>query len=257
MLTVFTWVSMVGYIKHTENKEHHTMTSVLMAVTAARHWTLTDGTRHPTGFWAEEFVAPYDIFTAAGFDVTVAAPGAETPIVDELSLGLTGGILPHTVKKFRARLEELAPVLENPSDLHAINQEDYDLVFYPGGHGPMEDLAVDEISGKILTDRLASGRPLALLCHAPAALLATVDADGNTPFAGKRVTGLSNPEELINSFAKKAPWLLEDKLKEIGADYTKAKIPFRPHVIQDGNLYTGQNPQSSKKLAETLVSALS
>ncbi|HIW90420.1 MAG TPA: type 1 glutamine amidotransferase domain-containing protein [Candidatus Corynebacterium avicola] len=233
------------------------MTTVLMAVTAARHWTLTDGTKHPTGFWAVEFLAPYDIFTGAGFDVTVATPGAATPVVDELSLGLTGGILPHTVKKFRARLEELTDVLENPSDLHTVNQEDYDLVFYPGGHGPMEDLAVDEVSGKILSDRLASGRPLALLCHAPAALLATVDEDGTTPFAGKQVTGLSNREELINSFAKKAPWLVEDKLKEVGVDYSKALLPFRPHVIRDGNLYTGQNPQSSKKLAETLVSALS
>ncbi|MEY8566546.1 type 1 glutamine amidotransferase domain-containing protein [Corynebacterium sp.] len=236
------------------------MTNVLMAVTAARHWTLTDGTRHPTGFWAEEFLVPYETFTAAGYDVTVATPGAATPIVDELSLGLSGGILPHTVKKFRAKLEDLAPVLENPADLHSVTTDDldgYDLVFYPGGHGPMEDLAVDRISGRILTDRLASGRPLALLCHAPAALLATVDEDGSTPFAGRHVTGLSNREELINSFAKKAPWLLEDKLKEIGTDYDKALIPFRPHVVRDGNLYTGQNPQSSRKLAETLVSTLS
>jgi putative intracellular protease/amidase len=235
------------------------MTNVLMVVTAARHWTLIDGTEHPTGFWAEEFLVPYEIFTAAGFDITVATPGAATPVVDELSLGLTGGVLPHTVKKFRARLEELAPVLDNPTDLHALTADDvdsYDLVFYPGGHGPMEDLAGDRLSGRILTDRLASGRPLALLCHAPAALLATVDKDGTTPFAGRRVTGLSNREELINSFAKKAPWLLEDRLREIGTDYDKALIPFRPHVVRDGNLYTGQNPQSSKKLAETLVAAV-
>lgn len=233
------------------------MTSVLMAVTAARHWTLTDGTKHPTGFWAEEFLTPYDIFTNAGFSITVATPGAVAPVVDELSLGITGGVLPHTVKKFRAQLDALAPVLNNPVDLHSIDQASYDLIFYPGGHGPMEDLAVDPISGTILTERLASGRPLALLCHAPAALLATVDSNGDTPFAGKHLTGLSNREELVNSFAKKAPWLLEGRLKEIGTDYDKALIPFRPHVVQDGNLYTGQNPQSSKKLAETLVAALS
>lgn len=233
------------------------MTAVLMAVTAARHWTLTDGTRHPTGFWAEEFLVPYGIFTDAGFDITVATPGAATPVVDELSLGLTGGVLPHTVKKFRTRLADLTPVLDNPADLHAVNQDDYNLVFYPGGHGPMEDLAVDSVSGTILTERLTSGRPLALLCHAPAALLATVDNNGETPFAGKHVTGLSNREELVNSFAKKAPWLLEDKLREIGTDYDKALIPFRPHVVRDGNLFTGQNPQSSKKLATTLVNVLS
>lgn len=235
------------------------MTSILMVVTAARHWTLTDGTEHPTGFWAEEFLVPYGIFTGAGFDVTVATPGAATPVVDELSLGLTGGVLPHTARKFRATLEELAPVLENTADLHAVADDDvdsYDLVFYPGGHGPMEDLAVDRLSGRILTHRLASDRPLALLCHAPAALLATVEDDGTTPVAGRHVTGLSNREELVNSFAKKAPWLLEDKLKEIGTDYDKALIPFRPHVVRDGSLFTGQNPQSSKKLAETLVATL-
>lgn len=233
------------------------MTTVLIAVSAARYWTLSDGTQHPTGFWAEELIVPYDIFSDAGYSITVATPGAVAPVVDELSLGLTGGVMPHTAKKYRLRLGELAPVLADPIDLHSVNQDDYDLVFYPGGHGPMEDLAVDEASGKLLKDRLVSGRLLALLCHAPAALLATVDAKGETPFSGRHLTGLSNREELVNSFSKKAPWLLEDRLKEIGVDYDKALLPFRPYVVRDENLYTGQNPQSSKKLAEALVAALS
>lgn len=121
----------------------------------------------------------------------------------------------------------------------------------------MEDLAVDKIAGAQLNERLASGKALALLCHAPAAILATVDQDGASPFAGRKLTGLSNREELLNSFAKKAPWLLEDRLKELGAGYEKGLIPLRPHVVVDGNLYTGQNPQSSKKLAQTLITALS
>jgi Histidine kinase-, DNA gyrase B-, and HSP90-like ATPase/DJ-1/PfpI family len=122
----------------------------------------------------------------------------------------------------------------------------------PGGHGPMEDVAYDRTSGALLTHRLASGRPLALLCHAPAAILAATGPDGKSPFAGRRMTGLSNREELLNRFAKKAPWLLQDKLKEAGVVYSKG-FPLRPHTVVDGNLYTGQNPQSSEKLAERLV----
>ncbi|MBB3665254.1 putative intracellular protease/amidase [Prauserella sediminis] len=231
------------------------MTRVLMVLTAARVWTLTDGTEHPTGFWAEEFVVPYATFVEAGWDVTVATPGGKAPVVDELSLGIAGG-LPGTTKKLRARLEELAPVLEHPENLYEMDADEFDLVFYPGGHGPMEDLAYDEFSGKLLTERLASGRPLALLCHAPAVIAATVDDAGRSPFAGRKMTGLSNREELLNSFARKAPWLLEDKLKELGIAYDKGLIPLRPHVIVDGSLYTGQNPQSSRKLAHALVEAL-
>lgn len=116
----------------------------------------------------------------------------------------------------------------------------------------MEDLAYDKTSGDLLTHRLASGKPLALLCHAPAAVLAATNPDGTSAFAGYRMTGLSNREELLNRFAKKAPWLLEDRLKEAGIEYSKGLIPLRPHVV-DRNLYTGQNPQSSEKLATQLV----
>lgn len=232
------------------------MTDVLMVVTAARVWTLTDGTEHPTGFWAEEFVVPYTTFVDAGWHVTVATPGGQVPVVDELSLGIAGG-LPRTRKKLREKLAELAPVLEHPANLYDVDADAFDLVFYPGGHGPMEDLAYDKVSGQLLTDRLNSGRPLALLCHAPAAIAATVDDKGHSAFTGRTMTGLSNREELLNSFAKKGPWLLEDKLKEMGVDYDKGLIPLRPHVVVDGNLYTGQNPQSSKKLADALVAALS
>ena len=120
----------------------------------------------------------------------------------------------------------------------------------------MEDLAYDPVSGAILTNRLRSGRPLALLCHAPAAINAATRPDGTSPFAGYRMTGLSNREELLNSFAKKAPWLLEDRLKELGVIYVKGRIPLRPHIEVDRNLYTGQNPMSSEKLANRLVADL-
>lgn len=232
------------------------MTTVLHVLSAARVWTLRDGTEHPTGFWAEEFVVPYTLFTEAGWEVTVATPAGVPPVVDELSLGLKGGVLPPAARRLRAELDRLAPVLEHPGNLSEADPDDFDVVFYSGGHAPMEDLAVDETSGALLTKRLASGRPLALLCHAPAAALAAKNPDGGWPFTGYRMTGLSNAEERLNPFAWKAKWLLEDRLKEAGADYT-AGLPLKSNVVVDRNLYTGQNPGSSPALARRIIADLS
>jgi len=229
------------------------MTRVLFVVTAADRWTLNDGSVHPSGYWAEEVAAPHRLFSEAGWPSTIATPGGKAPTLDQLSLSLKGGSAPWKVPAIKRYLDSIAPMLNAPVALADVDADDYDLVFYPGGHGPMEDLAYDAISGALLTQRLASGRPLALLCHAPAVILATADKHGVTPFAGRRMTGLSNREELLNSFAKKAPWLLEDKLKQLGVQYSKARVPLRPHVVVDANLYTGQNPQSSEKLAEQLI----
>ena len=231
------------------------MTRVLMVLTAADHWTLSDGTRHPTGVWAEEFVVPYTTFADAGWEIVIATPGGKAPSVDRLSLGIAGG-LPAKRRRLQAKLDELAAVLAHPANLAEVDADAFDLVFYPGGHGPMEDLAVDKTSGALLTDRLASGKPLALLCHAPAAILAATQPDGSSSFAGYKLTGLSNREELLNRFAKKAPWLLEDRLKQAGAEYSRRRIPLRPYIVVDRNLYTGQNPQSSQELAERLVADL-
>ncbi|MFE3442732.1 type 1 glutamine amidotransferase domain-containing protein [Nocardia sp. NPDC059180] len=228
------------------------MTKVLYVITAADRWTLTDGTVHPSGYWAEEVAVPHRIFSEAGWDITVATPGGKAPTLDELSLGIAGG-MPWKRNDVKRYLDSIESALATPVPLDSVNPEEFDLVFYPGGHGPMEDLAYDETSGALLSERLASGRPLALLCHAPAAILAATEPDGTSSFAGRRMTGLSNREELFNRFAKKAPWLLEDRLKEAGVDYSKGRIPLRPHIVVDGNLYTGQNPQSSEQLAERLV----
>ena len=219
-------------------------------------WALKDGTEHPTGFWAEEFVVPYTLFTEAGWDVTLATPGGKQPVADRLSLGVKGGVLPPQARRLKAELDQLAPVLEHPANLHDMDPGNFDVVFYSGGHVPMEDLAVDETSGALLTKRLASGRPLALLCHAPAAALAAKNPDGSWPFRGYKMTGLSNAEERLNPFAWKAKWLLEDRLKEAGADYT-AGLPLKSRVVVDRNLYTGQNPGSSAALARRIVADVS
>lgn len=231
------------------------MTKVLMVVSAADHWTLKDGTHHPTGFWAEELVTPYSIFTDAGWDIDVATPGGIAPTVDNASLDESAGDA-ETLREVKAKLDKLQPVLAEPLNLDNVEAADYDLVFYPGGHGPMEDLAVNETSGRILVDRMTANAPVALLCHAPAAVLATESVSGGSPFAGRAMTGFSNDEERAAGLADKAPWLLEDRLVALGVEYDKAPEPGAPYVTVDGNLYTGQNPASSQELAERLVKDL-
>jgi putative intracellular protease/amidase len=229
------------------------MPSVLIVVSAADRWTLNDGTTHPTGYWAEELAEPHRIFAAAGWDITIATPVGVAPTVDRASLGLVGG-LPAKTRAIADYLRQHDSALAHPKALADIHPGDYDVVFYPGGHGPMEDLAVDNDSGRILTAALESGKPVALLCHAPAATLAARRPDGTWPFKGYRMTALSNTEERLNRLARKAPWLLQDRLVESGAIYSKGRLPLRPYLVVDRNLYTGQNPASSAKLANKLVS---
>ena len=228
------------------------MTKVLFVVSAADRWTLRDGEVHPSGFWGEELAMPHKVFTEAGWEITIATPGGRVPTLDRLSMSRTAG-RPSKLRQVAAYLESIKAELNSPRSLAEIDPDDFDVVFYPGGHGPMEDLSVDPVSGALITRVLASGKPLALLCHAPAAALAARNEDGSWPFTGYRMTGLSNLEEKFNSFGRKAVWLLEDRLRETGAEYVKARLPLRPFVVVDRNLYTGQNPPSSERLAEQLV----
>lgn len=225
------------------------MPSVLFVVTAADKWTLADGSTHPTGFWGEEVAEPHRIFTEAGWEITIATPGGVVPTLEVVSMRLP---VPKT-RRVRAYLESIADWLAAPKVLADVDQSEYDIVFYPGGHGPMEDLAYDEVSGRLLTARLRSGRALGLLCHGPAAMFAARDDDGSWPSVGYRVTALSNFEERTNPASRKAKWLLEPRLREMGADYVKGRIPLMPFIAVDRNVYTGQNPASSARLAERLV----
>ena len=230
------------------------MPRVLFVISAADRWTLADGSTHPTGYWAEEVATPHRVFRDAGWDITLATPGGARPTVDKKSLGIAGG-LPGKRRKIEAYLGGIADDLAHPVPLEDVDADEYDVVFYPGGHGPMEDLAYDATSGRLLADRLTSGKPLGMLCHAPAAINAAPLVDGRSPFAGRRMTGFSNREEAINLFARKAKWLMQDKVEELGVDYSRNPIPMRPYVVVDGNLFTGQNPQSGEELAQKLVAA--
>lgn len=230
------------------------MAKILFVVTGTDFWTLADGTKHPTGFWAEEAVAPYKAFKAAGYEVVVATPGGVVPTVDRGSLApeFNGG--EEGAAEVAAALGSFAE-LQHPIRVEDVDLDEYAAVFYPGGHGPMEDLAVNADSGRLLTLALESGKPLGVVCHAPAALLAATKADGGNAFAGYRLTGFTNTEETQAGFADKAKWLLQDRLVEAGADFQEGE-PWAPYVVVDRNLVTGQNPASSAPLAAELLKKL-
>ncbi|MDG9685698.1 type 1 glutamine amidotransferase domain-containing protein [Streptomyces sp. DH18] len=230
------------------------MSKILFVMTGVDHWTLADGTKHPTGFWAEEAVAPYEAFKAAGHEIVVATPGGVVPTVDRGSLApeVNGG--QEGADRVAAALESITEI-KNPLGLEDVNLDDYDAVFYPGGHGPMEDLAVNATSGKLLIDTLDSGKPLAVVCHASAALLAATRADGANAFAGHRVAAFTKAEETQAGLADKAKWLLETRLVEAGVD-VRVGEPWAPNVVVDRNLVTGQNPSSSAPLAAEVLKKL-
>lgn len=230
------------------------MAKVLFVVTGATYWVLKDGTRWATGYWAEEFAMPYKAVTDAGHEVVVATPNGVTPNVDMMSLrpSMAGG------EKGALELESIirsAEQMRRPIHLSHARLEDYDAVYLPGGHGPMQDLAFDADAGRLLTAALASGKPLAIVCHGPAAMLAT-RIHGESPFKGYRVTGFANEEEEAVGLASRASWLLEDDLKEkVGVEYSRGEI-WKPYMVEDRNLITGQNPHSAAVLAERLLKVL-
>jgi putative intracellular protease/amidase len=230
------------------------MPTILFVLTGTDHWTLADGTRHPTGFWADEVVTPWSLFTEAGYEVEVATPGAVVPTVDPLSLDASAAGGAEGAARLRAALDTMTPLLR-PRPLAGTDPDAYAAVFCPGGHGPMEDLARDQDSAALLTGALASGRPLALVCHGPAALLATADAEGRSPFTGYRLTAFTNAEEARSGFADRAPWLLQDRLSALGTDFQEGE-PWAPKTVSDRTLHTGQNPASAGPLAEVVLAEL-
>lgn len=230
------------------------MAKILIVMTGASYWTLADGTRHPTGYWAEEFAAPYSELTSAGHEMVVATPGGVVPHVDSMSLrpSMVGG------EEVARDLEEVlhsAEELRRPIELADARLGDYDAVYYPGGHGPMEDLWQDADSGRLLTAALASGNPLAIVCHAPVAIMAT-RRNGVSPFQGYRMTAYTNDEEDAVGLRVKARWTAEDELLKMGVDFSRGEI-WKPYTVVDRNLFTGQNPASSGPLAREFMKELS
>jgi putative intracellular protease/amidase len=230
------------------------MSSILFVLTGAKIWVLKDGTRHPTGFWAEEFVAPHRVFTAAGVAITLATPGGVTPVVDELSLELSmnGGDAAGVAAQ-RAYLEQVKDLLANPVRLEDVNAADYDAIFVPGGHRPMQDLSVDTTIGAVLETLLDDpSKVVASVCHGPASFLPARRVDGSWLFEGRHLTAFTDEEETQAGFAANAPWLLETRLRGAGAKFDGAAA-WGTHVVVDGNLVTGQNPGSAEAAAQAVL----
>ncbi|WP_375386023.1 type 1 glutamine amidotransferase domain-containing protein [uncultured Microbacterium sp.] len=229
------------------------MAKVLMVVSAATHWTQADGSKHPSGYWAEELVVPHEALTRAGHTVDIATPGGRAPTVDQTSFN--PDIAGPEVERFAAYIDGISDVLENTVPLEEVDVAGYDAVLIPGGHGPMEDLAVDRSMGRVLRAAHADDKIIAAICHGPAALLSAADGDGEWPFAGRTVTSLTDEEETLFGTAANAAWLLESRLRENGAQFV-GSVPWQSHVVVDGRLITGQNPGSSAETAQELNALL-
>ncbi|WP_159326288.1 type 1 glutamine amidotransferase domain-containing protein [Streptomyces tendae] len=230
------------------------MAKILFVMTGADEWTLADGGKHRTGFWADEAVVPYEAFKDAGHEITVATPDGVVPPVDPASLAADANGGEERAAEVKA-VAEGAAEFRNPVALADVTLEGFDAVYVPGGHGPMEDLAVDTDSGRLLAGAVEAGMPVGVVCHGPAALLAAVREDGTNAYAGYRITAFTNTEEEMAGSAAKARWLLQDRLTEAGLEVLVGE-PWAPHVEVDRNVVTGQNPASSGPLAAELLKKL-
>lgn len=225
------------------------MKRVLFVLTS--HDKLGD-TGHRTGFWIEEFAAPYYALADAGVDITLASPLGLQPPIDPKS-ALPESQTPATVRfnGDAALKDKLAHTLT----LKEVEAGDFDAVFYPGGHGPLWDLTNNEASRLLIEAFAAQGKPVAAVCHAPAVLLHARGSDGKLLVDGRKVTGFSDSEEEAVGLTHVVPFLLEDELKALGAHYSKGD-DWGVHVVEDGPLITGQNPASSEAVAHALLSRL-
>ncbi len=219
---------------------------ILMVLTSHEDLLNTDT---KTGLWIGEFTDPYYEFIDEGHQVVLASPKGGQPPIDTMS-ELTENI---TSSNRRFQDDDIAQqALKTTHTLEGINALDYDAVFFPGGHGPIFDLANNELSGKLILDFLEAGKPVASVCHGPAALIKAAEMNSSL-LTGRRVTGFSNTEEKLALRSNNIPYTLEDRLKELGGDYQNAAAPFLSHVEEDGLLITGQNPLSAGPTAKALL----
>jgi len=223
--------------------------NILMVLTS--HDQLGD-TGKKTGFWLEEFAAPYYTLKNAGAKLTVVSPSGGQPPLDPKSDEPDAQT--EATKRFKADPEAQA-VLANTGKLADVKAEDFDAVFYPGGHGPLWDLAESRDSISLIEAMIAAGKPVATVCHAPGVLRHVKAPDGSPLVKGKKVTGFTNTEEEAVGLTHIVPFLVEDMLKQNGGEYSKLG-DWQPYAITDGLLITGQNPASSEAAAEALLKLL-
>ena len=223
--------------------------NILMVLTS--HDRLGD-TGRKTGFWLEEFAAPYFVFKDAHARITLASPQGGQPPLDPQSDDPASQTA--ATRRFKADGDAQA-ALSATVKLSTLKAKDFDAVFYPGGHGPLWDLAEDPASIALIEATIAAGRPVAAVCHAPGVLRHVRTPGGHALVRGKNVTGFADSEEAAVGLSKVVPFLVEDMLKELGAHYSRA-ADWQPHVVVDGLLITGQNPASSEPAAKALLAQL-
>ena len=223
--------------------------NILMVLSS--HDKLGD-TGRKTGFWLEEFAAPYYVFTDAGAQVTLVSPKGGQPPLDPKSDEPEAQT--DSTRRFKAD-DAAQSALAHTGKLADVSGDGFDAVFYPGGHGPLWDLAEDKNSIRLIEATIAAGKPVAAVCHAPAVLRHVRGGDGSPLVKGRKVTGFTNSEEAAVQLSAIVPFLVEDMLIEKGGDYSKA-ADWQPHVVRDGLLITGQNPASSEAAAVSLLDTL-
>jgi putative intracellular protease/amidase len=244
------------------------MATILVLMTKSKSLGLLDGRQHASGFWAEEFVVPYEAFRDAGYTVEVATIGGETPTPDPGSLspqtiGYTrpAGSPDHDERNaahYREVIDTL-DVLKKPLDIDDLSRErlaGYAGVYISGGHGAMDDLPNDPGVTRVVRWILELDKPLAVVCHGQSALLPLRDSQSRWPLEGYRMTAFSHDEELVTDMSGKLPFVLQVELERLGSKYEKADEIWGSCVIEDRRLITGQNPYSSAALAGTFVEHL-
>ena len=226
------------------------MARILIVLTSATQMGDSD---RPTGIWLEEFTTPLYEFLDAGHEVTIASPEGGAVPIDPASLAEDA--LTDTTRRFQADGAH-RHLLEDAVPLGEVSVHDFDAVFYPGGHGPMWDLAQDDVSAALVSAFFEAGKPVGAVCHGPAAFVRAKRPDGASVLTNRHVTGFANTEEEAVGLAKVVPFLLQDRLVSLGAQYSKGR-DWGEHVVTDGQLVTGQNPQSAGLAARRLMELLS
>jgi putative intracellular protease/amidase len=223
---------------------------ILMVLTS--HSQLGD-TEEKTGFWLEEFAAPYYAFLDAGANITIAAPQPGQPPVDPRSTE------PDNQTAATERFQndpEAQSALADPLLVDQVNADNFDALFFPGGHGPMWDLASSDATALLVETFYAQGKVIGAVCHGPAALVKAKTPQGESILRGKRLTAFTNAEEAAVQLDQVVPFALETCLKDLGGEFSQADV-FQPYVVTDGTLVTGQNPPSSAPTAEAVINLLS
>ncbi|WP_029417669.1 type 1 glutamine amidotransferase domain-containing protein [Brevundimonas bacteroides] len=222
---------------------------ILMVLTS--HDRLGD-TGKKTGFWLEEFAAPYYALKDAGAEITLASPKGGQPPLDPKSDEPDAQT--DATRRFKAD-DAAQKALASTQRLSDVSADDFDAVFYPGGHGPLWDLTEDRTSIGLIEAFAKADKPIGAVCHAPAVFRHVKGLDGDFLIKGRKVTGFTNTEEEGVGLTEVVPFLLEDMLKANGGDYSRGE-DWQPHVVTDGKLVTGQNPASSEGAAEALLKLL-